>query len=375
MFDKIYYLVIAIVYNIITFGSILVQYSTVKCRNPIFSLPMIKERIKSLDEVNALTKHERIVNTVQDCLSDGSLNKGDILPSVNELSNSLGYARETIVKAYASLKERGIVNSKQGVGYFISHDDVDQKLSIALVLYGFQIFQQTFYNKLRKTLGDQYHLDVFFHHNNLAMYSSIINQVKGQYGMYVVAPIQDKKGVKILSELPKKKLLLVDRYQYVHAKVSHITQEFDSSLPLILEKLSDKFDKYNQINLFYKDNADYPEEIYTSLKKYCKSNKKKLIVHREYESGLIQKGQAYVTVGDGDLWELLRDCRSMNLAIGTDVGILSHNDSPVKEIIEGGITTFSTNFKDMAQEAAEYILERKSTKKIIPIELIDRGSL
>jgi len=336
---------------------------------------MLKAKIKGLGEVATLTKHDRIVNTIADCISDGSLSKGDILPSVNDLSSSLGFARETVVKAYQSLKERGILNSKQGVGYFISHDDVEQKMSIALVLYGFQIFQQTFYNKLRKTLGDKYHLDVFFHHNNMAMYSSIINQVKGQYGMYVIAPIQDKKGVKILSELPEQKLLLVDRYQYVHENISHITQEFEASIPMIFDELKDRIARYKKVVLFYKDNVDYPTEIFEGTKKFCKNQKIKLEVVSEYESSVLQKGVAYITIGDGDLWELLRDCRVYGVEVGKDIGILSHNDSPVKEIIEGGITTFSTNFKAMAIESAEYILNRKGVKKIIPIVLINRNSL
>ena len=173
-----------------------------------------------------ITKQEKIVLGVTTCIQEDVLSYGDILPSVNKLSGTLGYARETVVKAYGELKERGLISSKQGLGYFVSNESVDQRLSIGLVLYGFQTFQQDFYNTFRKCLGENYHIDVFFHHNNLQMYESILNTIRGKYGMYVVAPIQSKQALTFLEDLPSDKLLVIDRYQYINDQVSSISQEF-----------------------------------------------------------------------------------------------------------------------------------------------------
>jgi DNA-binding LacI/PurR family transcriptional regulator len=38
-----------------------------------------------------------------------------------------------------------------------------------------------------------------------------------------------------------------------------------------------------------------------------------------------------------------------------DIGMISYNDSLLKEVIEGGITTISTDFKLMGKQLAEMI--------------------
>ena len=72
---------------------------------------------------------------------------------------------------------------------------------------------------------------------------------------------------------------------------------------------------------------------------------------------------------------MLKDCIEKNLDPGKDIGILSHNDDMVKEIICGGITTYSTDFRSMAEESAEFVMSGKAIKKIIPTTLIRRKSL
>ena len=62
-------------------------------------------------------------------------------------------------------------------------------------------------------------------------------------------------------------------------------------------------------------------------------------------------------------------------AIGKDVGILSQNTSTVKEIICGGITTFSTDFILMAKKSAEYVISREKIQTLIPSVLTRRTSL
>ena len=74
---------------------------------------------------SSVTKREKIVQAVSNCISDNIIAIGDSLPSVNELSNELGYSRETVVKAYAELKDRGIVDSKHGVGFFVVNTRVN----------------------------------------------------------------------------------------------------------------------------------------------------------------------------------------------------------------------------------------------------------
>ncbi len=333
------------------------------------------DKINSLQSIGSVTKQEKIVQGISECIADKELLIGEMLPSVNEMSKKLSYSRETVVKAYKVLKERGIINSKHGLGYFVANDVVDKKLNIALFLYGFQIFQQVFYNTFRKTLGEDYQIDVFFHHNNIEMYKSMLANTKNRYGKYVVAPIQSDEGQEALSVLPASKLLLIDRFLDMGVEVSSITQEFEQPLSVVFEQLKKRIDKFERFIIYYRDDVDYPESVYRAFLAFCKKHAHKAEVYPEYEESHLAKGTFYMTIGDSDLWLLLKDAKRKNYELGHDLGILSHNDSPVKEIIEGGITTFSTDFELMAKLAAEAIIENKEIKKIVPNLLIRRKSL
>jgi DNA-binding transcriptional regulator YhcF (GntR family)/sulfur transfer complex TusBCD TusB component (DsrH family) len=355
------------------FCTIIVWYSTVDCFQPFFMT--LIEKIEETGKVLEFNKNDTIVIGITNAIEEGIISRGDNIPSVNQLSANLGYARETIVKAYSELKERGIINSKKGIGYFVENENTNQKLKIALVMYSFQNFQQVFYNSFRKALGENYQIDVFFHHNNFEIYKTILNQIQAKYGFYVIAPIQVEDAEKLLQGFSSEKLLIVDRFQHINNQVSYIAQEFKINLTNVLESLTDRIKEFSEFVFFYRKDADYPKELLVAFKDYCKKYQIKNTIYDEYDEQNLQKNTVYLAIGDNDLWELLKECKERGYVLGKDIGIISHNDSPEKEIIEGGITTFSTDFKSMAKQAADFVKNRIATKVILPSILIRRNSL
>ncbi|MNI94025.1 hypothetical protein D3C73_1520620 [compost metagenome] len=61
--------------------------------------------------------------------------------------------------------------------------------------------------------------------------------------------------------------------------------------------------------------------------------------------------------------------------LGDDIGLISYNDTDVKEILEGGITVISTDFWAMGNAAAEAILQKKILNERNPTQVIIRKSL
>ena len=332
-------------------------------------------KIQKLGESPALSKHECLVNGIISSIDDKSLSQGDLLPSVNKMVHELGYARKTIVKAYDELKERGIVSSKKRLGYFIASEATEQKLKIAILLYAFQTFQERFYNTLRESLGDNIHLDVFFHHQNPDVYKSILKDITGKYGMYVVAPIQDRSLQGLFRNISPSKILFVDRFFPIGEGYSFIVQEFEQAFYNALCELAETLKNFSKCILIYKDGSDYPKGTLVAFHKFCRDFGMESEVIPQYVSGTLKSRAAYFTIGDTDLWEILRDCKKRGLEVGREVGILSQNDSPVKELIEGGISTFSTDFHAMAKMAAQYIGNRQPMQVIVPSKLIRRKSL
>lgn len=86
-------------------------------------------------------------------------------------------------------------------------------------------------------------------------------------------------------------------------------------------------------------------------------------------------GEAYLIVSHSDLIEAVKICRAKGLKPGVDVGLVAFNDAPMLELIENGITTISTDFKQMGVQAARFINNNERIQTYIPTRLIIRGSL
>src|SRR5690606_38582950 len=89
----------------------------------------------------------------------------------------------------------------------------------------------------------------------------------------------------------------------------------------------------------------------------------------------VSKGDAYIVIEETDLASLIKTCQSKGFKIGKDVGIISYNDTPLKEILLEGITVISTDHEKMGSETAEIILANKQVKIKNPFTLILRTSL
>lgn len=76
-------------------------------------------KIQELEEVPSFSKHEQLVRGIINAIEEKIVSQGSILPSVNKMEKELGFARKTIVEAYDELKERGLVESKNRLGYFV----------------------------------------------------------------------------------------------------------------------------------------------------------------------------------------------------------------------------------------------------------------
>lgn len=333
------------------------------------------EIIVSLGSNHNLTKHEQLVQGVIEAIEQGSLQRGDQLPSINQMVAELGFARKTIVKAYEVLKDRGLVESKKLKGYFIVSEETNVTLRIAMVLYEFQRFQEEFYDTFRKELGKRIQIDIFFHHNNLTLFESIFANIEGKYGKYVIAPIQEKVVRNFLIRIPPSKLLIVDRAFHLPDSYSFITQDFGSKTYEKLESFHSGLKKYGKCRIYADTSKMVPELLLETFRKFFENNHMAYQISGEYESGSLAKDTLYVCLGDSYLWEILKDCQNFGFSPGKDLGILSHDDHVVKEIISGGITTISTDFHQMGKMAAEHIKQGGQIQHVLPVNLIERGSI
>src|SRR5699024_12462021 len=107
----------------------------------------------------------------------------------------------------------------------------------------------------------------------------------------------------------------------------------------------------------------YPHEIKAGFRNVCMLNTFDLSIYEEMnENSPDQKGDVYIVISETDLVELSKKCKDNHFKIGTDIGIISYNETPLKEILLEGITVISTDHKAMGRKTAELILDKKYTK-------------
>jgi len=169
--------------------------------------------------------------------------------------------------------------------------------------------------------------------------------------------------------------LIIDRFLKMPDGYSYISQEFEQATYNKLLELLPRIRKYKKFVLFFSDGKDYPPGILTAFQRFVADYEIASKVEKEYKPGSVKKGSLYFFISDTYLWEVLRDCRNSEHVVGKDVGILSHNDHVVKEIVFGGITTISTDFKEMAQRAASHVKHQAISTEIMPLNLMKRNSL
>jgi GntR family transcriptional regulator len=83
----------------------------------------------SLDLKSGVPYYKQVILQVEMAIVDGRLENGDQLPTVRSLAVALKINPNTVARAYNELEIRGIVNTQQGTGTFIS----DKKIELSEV--------------------------------------------------------------------------------------------------------------------------------------------------------------------------------------------------------------------------------------------------
>ena len=78
----------------------------------------------TLDLQSGVPVYRQIIDQVQGGLATGSLAPGHQLPTVRQVAVDLAINPNTVLRAYRELEIRGVLETQQGTGTFISHRQV-----------------------------------------------------------------------------------------------------------------------------------------------------------------------------------------------------------------------------------------------------------
>lgn len=320
------------------------------------------------------SKYKLIINHVIDGISNGELKNGDWIPSINDFIEKYNVSRDTVFTGLTELKSKGIIDSNPGVGYYVSSTRISYQQNIFLLFNEFTAFKEDLYSSFIESVGNFATVDLYFHNYNRKIFETLINEANGKYTTYIIMSGKFKGVAPILDNLNGRIYLLDHFHPELSGKYSSVFQNFekDTYQALIFGKESIK--KYKKIIMVQKDEKE-PYERYYGLKKFCEEFGYSCDYIDTVKNISIAKGELYMVVNDLDIVELIKQAEKRKFTLGRDIGIISYNETPLKEVLSGGITTLSTDFKIMGKTMSKLIRKKKIETIENPWKLTVRRSL
>ena len=328
----------------------------------------------TLDRKSSLTKKKQIINSIEQAIITKKIKKGDKLPSINSLKIRLSISRDTVLDAYGDLKRRGIIISVAGKGYYLKNEKITVQKRIFLLFDEINLFKENLYNSFINNLKHEFEVDTYFHHFNFDFFRNMILNNVGNYSHYVIMPANFKKTKDTLAHIDPDRVFLLDQLPNGMKNYAAVYQNFEMGINNNLVLLNDKIINYKKIILIY-DFKKQPEGILRGFTRYCKEYEKQFKILHSKDDINIRKNYVYMTLDDSSLISIIKQVKEKKFIIKREIGLISFNESPLKEIIEGGITTISTNFSMMGKKLAEMI---ESNNRILienEIKIISRNSI
>ncbi|GGZ34699.1 transcriptional regulator [Echinicola pacifica] len=340
-----------------------------------------------IDSKSRIPKYQQIVDSIVKNIERGDLKVGEKLPSINDISEEYYLSRDTVVRAYNLLREKKIITSVVSKGFYVNKAVNSSNSKILFVLNKLSNYKLEIYNTFINSMGSDHQIDLQVYHCDPKLLVNIIEENLGAYDYFVIMPHFKNKNnlhsntnpevIDCLKSIPKNKLVIMDNYlPELGDDVACIYQDFKTDLYKALEEAKALLQKYDKLILAFPDNPiyPYPKEIKQGFLNFCSNHGIDAeVLDKIYPDMELQKKDAYIVIDENDLVSLVKQTRDMHYEIGKDIGVVSYNDTPLKELFD--ITVISTDFELMGESAAYMI--KKHKQEVVPniFSFIDRGSL
>lgn len=333
-----------------------------------------------INEHSKTPKYVQIINSILNGIEAGTLQQKEKLPSVNRLLIEFDISRDTVVKAYDHLKQIDIIESVPGKGYYVKRTDIRRKAKVFLLFNKLSVHKKIIYDAFVAVLGEDVSIDFFIYNNNYRLFKEwILENLDRDYSHFVIiAHFLDggKDVAEVINQVPKHKLILLDKQiPGIEGAYSAVYQDFANDIYQALSEAREQLSRYHKVKIIFPEDSYHPKEILSGFRRYCAEFAFEHEIVRDISTAPIEIGDAFINLMEDDLITLIKRIKGSGLKVGRDVGIISYNETPLKEILLDGITVISTDFKKLGEHAARLVLEKHRAHIINPFYFVPRNSL
>lgn len=336
----------------------------------------------SLETGSKTPIYKQLVDQFEDAIRSGVLKPGEQIPSMNDFASQLGISKETVKKTYVILREKGLLIPQQGKGFYVAEASDASKPRVLVLFDKLSIYKEVLYNSLANELGDKADLTILTHNQNLDLFTYYLDTCLDRYDYYVISPhfpLDDKSQAlakKLISRVPNRKLIMVDHWlQSYVGNYGAVYQDFENDVYDGLKQGLDKL-KGTSLKVITLPSSLYGPMVCKGVDRFCLE----FGIPVEYMHSApehINENETYLIINsqlDSGLAALARTIKKQKLEVGKDVFIISYNEFDLNEVVLGGLTTISADFKQMGRTAATMILNRKTWKVHCDFNMTRRGS-
>lgn len=313
--------------------------------------------------------YKQLVAQVERSVREGTLLSEQMLPSMNELAAKLNISRETVKKAYGILVDKGIIFPKHGKGFFVSDLSAGKNPHVLVIIDKFSVYKQIIFNSFAERLGQYAELTIVNHNQSLELLAYYLDNNLDLFDYYVVAPhfpLDEKsqnQALRQLGRIPNRKLIMLDRLQPGYqGHFGAVYQDFENDIYSGLQQGLAAGRRIRNLRVITLPTSLYGGLIRQGIERFTKEENLP-VEFLTSAPDMIRPGDTFLVLNsqlDAGLVALTRKIQAANLQIGRDVSIISYNESDMNELVLGGLTTVSTDFREMGRLAAEMILNRRT---------------
>lgn len=326
--------------------------------------------------------YKQLVEQFEDAIRSGKLQAGEQIPSMNDFAVKMGISKETVKKTYGILREKGLLIPQQGKGFYVAEANERSKPKVLVLFDKLSIYKEVLFNSLAEELGENADITILTHNQNPDLFTYYLDTYLDKFDYYVISPhfpLDDKSQAiakKLISRVPNRKLIMVDHWlQSYTGNYGAVYQDFEND---IYEGLKQGLDKLQgtSLKVIILPSSLYGPMVCKGVDRFCMEYN----IPIEYMTAApehINKNETYLVINsqlDSGLAALARRIKEQNLEVGKDVFIISYNEFDLNEVVLNGLTSVSTDFKQMGKTVATMILNRKSWKFHCNFNMTRRGS-
>ena len=336
-----------------------------------------------LDVSNKAPIYKQLVEQFEDAIRSGKLQPGEQVASMNDFAAQMGISKETVKKTYGILREKGLLIPQQGKGFYVAETYLDSKPRVLVLFDKLSIYKEVLYNSLANELGELADITILTHNQNLELFTYYLDTYLDKFDYYVISPhfALDPKtqqaAVKLISRVPNRKLIMVDHWmQNYQGNYGAVYQDFENDVYEGLKQGLDRLRDTSCLKVVTLPSSLYGKMVTKGVDRFVKEFNIP-VTYSDSVTGDINPGETYLILSsqlDSGLAAFARKVKEQNLEVGKDVFVISYNEFDLNEVVLNGLTTISTDFKQMGRTAAQMIIQKKSWKEHCDFKMTRRST-